>query len=256
MAKKRSILADARSWATKKGLFGTQAFLRYVILRFTENLNQSSNEFVFKGGNLLWVYINTPRATTDLDLATLHDTSHAKVRTLLERACRVDTEIQFKLLNFKEVNQDDKIGASVTFSYSTDEGATNQFEADIVYAIQTDTQSIVSPLRAERTIQAATIENIITDKLAACHRFGAGNTRMKDFDDLWRLSQSSVQLSSATLKSLMRARKVEALLDPAWIEESMERSWRSHSARYKDLPSSLPLLFKDVNRWLEVILGD
>ncbi len=254
MTKKRSILAEARSWATKRGLFGAQTFLRYVILRFTENLNRTSDEFVFKGGNLLWVYINTPRSTTDLDLATLHATSHAKVRSLLERACKVDNEIQFNMIAFREVEQDEKVGASVTFSYSTGEGAANQFEADIVYAIETDAQSIASPLGAEKTIQAATIENIITDKLAACRRFGAGNTRMKDYDDLWRLSKSSVQVRTATLRSLLRSRKVEAALDPAWIEESMERSWRSHSARYKDLPSNLAALFADVNRWLDGLL--
>jgi len=254
MTKKRSTLAEARSWATKRGLFGAQAFLRYVILRFTENLNRTSDEFVFKGGNLLWVYINTPRATTDLDLATLHATSHSKVRALLERACRLDNEIQFKMVAFKEVDQDGKVGAAVTFSYSTGEGATNQFDADIVYAIETDAQSIISPLGLEKSIQAATIENIITDKLAACHRFGAGNTRMKDYDDLWRLSQSSVQVRTSTLRRLLRARKVEAALDPKWIEESMERSWRSHSGRYKDLPSNLAALFEDVNRWLDGLL--
>ena len=48
--KKKSILAEAKSWAANRGLFGTQAFLKYVILRFTENLNQVSDEIVFKGG--------------------------------------------------------------------------------------------------------------------------------------------------------------------------------------------------------------
>jgi hypothetical protein len=37
--KKKSVLAEAKSWATKRGLFGTQAFLKYVIFRFTENLS-------------------------------------------------------------------------------------------------------------------------------------------------------------------------------------------------------------------------
>jgi len=253
MAKKRSVLADARSWATQRGLFGAQAFLRYVILRFTQNLNEASDEFVFKGGNLLWIYINTPRATTDLDLATLQATSHSKVRSLLERACKIDSEIEFKVIAFNEVTQDEKIGAAVTLSYSTGQGATNQFEADIVYAIETDAKSIASPLGEEKTIQAASIENIIADKLAACHRFGAGNTRMKDFDDLWRLSKSALSIDTATLKRLMRSRKIETSLNAGWIAESMERSWRSHAARYKDLPTNLTSVFDEVNRWLESI---
>ncbi len=71
MPKTKTVLAEAKPWAVKRGLFGTQAFLKYVILRFTENLNQVSDELIFRGGNLLWVYIGTPRATIDLDLATL-----------------------------------------------------------------------------------------------------------------------------------------------------------------------------------------
>jgi hypothetical protein len=55
MAKPRSILAEARSWAIQRGLFGPQAYLRFIILRFTENLNSATDDFVFKGGNLLWV---------------------------------------------------------------------------------------------------------------------------------------------------------------------------------------------------------
>ena len=46
--KKKSTLAKARNWATKRGLFGAQAFLKYVILSFAENLNRVSDEVVFK----------------------------------------------------------------------------------------------------------------------------------------------------------------------------------------------------------------
>src|SRR5437868_1156992 len=94
---RKSILAEARVWAMKRNLFGAQAFLRYVILRFAENLCQVSDDFVFKGGNLLWIYINTPRATTDLDLATLKTVSHALIKESLERACELDQEIRYSI---------------------------------------------------------------------------------------------------------------------------------------------------------------
>jgi hypothetical protein len=61
--KAKSILAQARLWATRNRLFGTQAFLRFVMFTFVEKINQVSNDFIFKGGNLLWIYIHTPRAT-------------------------------------------------------------------------------------------------------------------------------------------------------------------------------------------------
>lgn len=71
------VLAKAKAWAAKKKLFGAQQF-RYVIFCFAENLNQVSDDFIFKGGNLLWAYIATPRATIDLDLATINADSHYK----------------------------------------------------------------------------------------------------------------------------------------------------------------------------------
>jgi len=225
-----------------------------VILRFTENLNQVTDDFVFKGGNLLWVYIDTPRTTTDLDLATLKSSSHGRVRAFLEKACKVDPEIQFKILGFKEIEQEGKIGAAVTFGYATEQGASNRFEADIVYALGTDMQEIESPLGTENTIQAATIENIIVDKVSACHRFGSGNTRMKDFDDLWRLSKSGHRVIPSRLRKLFQNRKCEPHVESDWIAPDMRRSWKLHSARYKDLPVDLNQLFADVNSWLDGIL--
>jgi len=61
--KEKRFVVRARNWARKHGLFGTQGFFRYVMFLFIETLAKVSNDFVFKGGNLLWMYIKTPRAT-------------------------------------------------------------------------------------------------------------------------------------------------------------------------------------------------
>jgi hypothetical protein len=250
MSKKKSVLAQARAWATKNKLCGTQAFLRYVILNFTENLNQVSDEFVFKGGNLLWVYISTPRATVDLDLATLNANSHRQVRQLIEKACRFETEIHYSLGAFKEIEQEGKTGAALTIAYTTKQGAKNRFEVDIVYAIGTDFHEIESPVHAEVRIRSATMENIITDKLSACHRFGAGNTRMKDYDDLWRISQRAPLMNIKKLTDLLKARSVLPQLDSTWINPEIIRYWSAHRKKYIDLPDKLEVLFENVNRWL------
>jgi hypothetical protein len=254
MPKKKSVLAEARSWATRRKLFGTQAFLRYVIFRFAENLNQVSDDFVFKGGNLLWVYIDTPRATTDLDLATLKTNSHARVRETLERACARDLEIQYSVMSFKEIEQEGKSGAAVTLGYATDQGASNRFEVDIVYALETDTQEISSPVHAEIKIRSATVENIVADKLSACHRFRSGNSRMKDYDDLWRLSESESAIGGAKLAKLLKLKSVAGRLEVSWINPEMERAWLAHSSKYKDLPRDLSVLFEVVNGWLAQVL--
>ena len=68
--KNGSFLKRARKWAKENELVGAQAFLRYVIFNFVEAVNSVSTDFVFKGGNLLWLYIKTPRSTVDLDFST------------------------------------------------------------------------------------------------------------------------------------------------------------------------------------------
>lgn len=254
-AKKKSILAEARAWAAKNKIFGAQAFLRYVILSFTENLNRVSDEFVFKGGNLLWIYISTPRATIDLDLATLNADSHSWVRKMIEKACQQETEIQYSLHSFKEMEQDGKSGASVSIMYKTEQGASNRFEVDIVYALESDFQEMDSPVHPGVTIRSATLENIIADKLATCHRFGAGNTRMKDYDDLWRLSQNNPSLDPKRLVQLLKSRRISAQLNEGWINPEINRYWAAHRKKYPDLPEELEGFLRTVHEWLAKVVS-
>lgn len=253
MTKRRPVLADARSWARQNRLSGPHAFLRYIIFRFTENLNQVSDEFVFKGGNLLWVYIATPRATVDLDLSTLKINSHVKVRNLIEKAGRASNDIEYTIHSFQEIDRDGRIGAAVSLAYRTEQGASNRFEIDLLYALRTESHYIDSPVHPHIKLRTATTENIIADKLAACQRFGAGNTRLKDFDDLWRLSQSLLQIDKERLRNLLKTRNIDASLEPDWINSEMERAWHTHQKRYKDLPKNLKTLFGEVNQWLNLL---
>ena len=55
MTKKINTLMQAKKWALKKKLVGPQAFLRFVMFNFVEKLSETSNDFVFKGGNLLYM---------------------------------------------------------------------------------------------------------------------------------------------------------------------------------------------------------
>ncbi len=250
MAKEKGLRARAKKWATENDLHGPSAFLRYVMFRFVENLNRESNDFVLKGGNLLWVYIHTPRSTIDLDFATLKSNSDKTVKEILIAACKGSDDILYSIQSFNRVSQNGKSGAALTLSYKTDEGAENQFDLDIVYELKTDTTELQSPIDEKVSILSASIENIIADKLFASVRFGSGNTRMKDYDDLWRLSQSKFDIDSKKLSYLFKSAKILPRLDEEWIEPDLEKTWISHQKQYVDLPESLQQVFEDVNRWL------
>jgi predicted nucleotidyltransferase component of viral defense system len=228
-----------------------------VIFNFVESINAVSDDFVLKGGNLLWLYIQTPRATVDLDFSTLRKRTHTEVKKALSDACAHTIEgITFSIAKFEEVRQQSEMGAAVVVKYRTDQGAANEFGLDIVYGIPTDHSEISSPVHGEPKIQAATIENIIADKLAAVHRFKGGNTRMKDYDDLWRLQAAKQSVERKTLLALFKDREIKPQLDPAWIGPDIEKLWASHRKRYTDLPEDLADAFGTINAWLTGLIHD
>ncbi len=251
----KNFLARARSWTTKHKLSGPHAFLRFVMMTFVEQLNETSDEFVFKGGNLLWMYIKTPRSTVDLDFVTKTFANHSDVRKALDDACNRAIEgIKYALIDFDPI---ENRGASARVSFKTDQGQENTFELDIVYKLLSVTQHIASPIRPEVKISAVTLENIISDKLAAAHQYGSGNSRMKDFDDLWRISvANSSEVSWGILAQILRERTVSPELQKKWINPLMEKSWQSHVSRNKDLPSKLHDVFASINSWLANGLSD
>jgi hypothetical protein len=253
MAKSKSFMAIAKSWLTKRQLHGPHAFLRFVMLVFVQRLNEGSTEFIFKGGNLLWLYIDTPRSTTDADFVTRTLKDHASVKSYLESVCsHHDESIQFSVIAFEPIEKKNSLGASVTIQYTTHTGQQNTFDLDIVYAIASDTTKINSPIGAETDISVVTIENIIADKLSACHQFKSGNTRMKDFDDLWRISKfRDVTIEWSKLRSILISREIESSLNSNWQNELMARSWQSHLKRNQGLPEDLTLLMAEVNEWLK-----
>ena len=250
MTRMPSLLVQSKKWAIKNKLVGPQAFLRFIMFHFVEILSDVSGDFVFKGGNLLWVYIATPRATIDLDFVTLKSKSDETVRATLEATCGISDEISFKILQYESIIQKGKTGAKVVIGYETNEGAKNQFGLDIVFAVETDVSEVHSPLHPNKKIVSASVENIIADKLAACHQFAAGNTRMKDFDDLWRMSQSGVRVDHSRLKRIAMKRGLNLTMSMEWIGPDLVRMWESHRKRYRDLPAELQATFGMINLWL------
>jgi hypothetical protein len=247
-----TFIAKARSWTKRRGLHGPGAFLRFVMMTFVERLNQVSDDFVFKGGNLLWLYIKTPRATVDLDFATRHTGDHVAVENILQKVClNQDAGLRFTIKSFTTINRPEGSGAAVRIAYRTIEGQANEFEIDVVYASPTLVQSIPAPVTEGVTIIAATVENIIADKLSASQKFKSGNTRMKDFDDLWRISKSELTVVDwQVLADLLAKRGIKPELDEDWIHAGMLQSWSAHQSGNSDLPENLRTLMTEVNHWL------
>lgn len=136
--------------------------------------------------------------------------------------------------------------------FLTEEGSTNPFGIDVVFAVKTHSKRIKL---ANTHVTAASLENIIVDKVDACHRFAGGNTRMKDFDDLFRIAKANQNLDAKLIQKIASERNIELLLDPKWINRQMEKAWAeyTHKKVYKDasgLPNDISQLVVIVNEYL------
>jgi len=238
-------------WKTDTGEHGPRALTRYVIMLFVEGLQGvAPDKYIFKGGNLLWHYIKTPRSTVDVDFATETDVEVGEVISDFKKVSVEDCV--FKVLDYKVIASDDKSGASVQMEFLTSDGSTNPFSIDVVFAVQTHSKQIKL---ARSEVKAASLENIIVDKVAACWRFGGGNTRMKDFDDLYRIAKTQTLIDSKVLVGLASDRQVKLTLERKWISPPMEGAWRDYTRKkvYKgaaDLPSDLLQVFEYINKYL------
>lgn len=244
---KSTIKSEFDRWKLENGQHGKQAFSRFIMLKFLDALMETSNDFVFKGGNLLWHYIQTPRETVDLDLATLTIKSHREVKELMEKSFTRHDDIDFSIKDFKEIDGTNELAAAVIIKYQTNTGQANQFPIDIVYALPTDIAKVKLSLGG--THRAASIENIICDKVSAAYKFKSGNTRMKDFDDLWRISKSDQKISKTKLKKLFKDKQIDFYLSPDWTQE-MIADWKKHAKSYGDLPNNITMVFNEINEWL------
>lgn len=241
------------AWRQENNEFGNSAFNRFMMAKFLAGLNDvAPGKYVFKGGNLLWHYIGTPRPTVDLDFSTETNIEIAEV--LSDIGSVQMPEVVFSVKRHEEKKSDIKIGLAAQIQFATKSGASNSFGIDIVFALPTH-QSYVKVLNRE--LKAASIENIILDKVSACHRFGDGNTRMKDFDDLYRISLSNVKVRPEILKMLADQRKVVLDLDPRWAS-GLESSWdiyitRKNYKAAKDLPRDIGQVIETIRHYLKTI---
>lgn len=238
-------------WKTETGECGPRAMTRFVIMQFVEGLQSvAPDRYIFKGGNLLWHYIKTPRSTVDVDFAT-------DIVLEIEQVLKDFSDVQtngcaFSVKTHNAVKSDEKLGLAVQMEFMTEEGSTNPFGIDVVFAVKTHSKRIKL---ANTQVTAACLENIIVDKVAACHRFAGGNTRMKDFDDLYRIAKANQNVDAKLIQKIATERDIELSLDPKWINKQMKEAWEEYTQKkvYKDasdLPTDIMQLIDTTNEFL------
>lgn len=110
----------------------------------------------------------------------------------------------------------------------------------------------------DANVMAASNENILLDKLSACHERGTGNTRMKDYDDLLRFLFSKEKFNKDLLLKLAIKRAIPLELPKQYASESIEETWANYRKKFMkkgedDLPLTLLQLINIINKNLNKI---
>lgn len=173
-------------------------FLRYAIERLLYRLAQSEHRdtFVLKGAMLFSLWAKVPyRSTGDLDLLAFGLSAPDHIAGVFRDICGeqvADDGLTFDRSSVKAESarpEDEYSGVRVTMN-ATLANARLKIQVDIGFgdAVTPGAESITYPTLLDfpaPALNAYPRETVVAEKLQALVSLGMGNTRMKDFFDLW-----------------------------------------------------------------------
>lgn len=196
---------------------------RYAVERLLYRLSQSTyaDRFLLKGAMLfpLW-FEEMHRPTRDVDLLGFSENDEETLERIFKRLCEITVEEDGLTFDAKSVTaeriQEDAAytGIRVTLLASLDK-AKIPVQADIGFgdAVTPSPEEVTFPTLLgfpAPKLRAYPIYTVVAEKLEAMVSLGEANSRMKDFFDIWFLSQRfefDGKLLTAALKATFSRRQ-------------------------------------------------
>ncbi len=275
----QSIKEKIKALAKERETTFAELWRNLILERFLTRLARSSykEKFVLKGGTLLAKYIHLGRETQDLDffIQKLSNTEQS-LRTVLQAICDVEANDSFSFevakIKILDHSQLAYTGAEITLQALF--GATKTvIRMDLGFGDRVEpiehpidlTATSKGPLFESRiSLHCYPKEFIFAEKLETIVFRGGGNTRMKDFHDLYSLVRMDVLDSSLAKKAVQlvfhhRKTSIKKLLASFGRDafETMEKNWSAYRKKIKSkkgalkLPESIEEVVSTVNQWLE-----
>ena len=252
--------------------------VRYACERFLYRLGESEvrDRCILKGATLLALWMKEPyRATRDIDLLAIGDNDEETVRTIVKTVCRVPCEedgITFDLeaLRISQIRENQKY-----------QGQRAKFRARLGKAripVQVDFgfgNAVTSAIDEERLptligdgpaplLRTYPRVATIAEKFETMVQLGTGNSRMKDFYDVWALSETfafdGAELRKAVAVCFKR-RDTEwtqtvpvALTSAFYSNADLQGRWQSYG-QDGQLLTSPPSAFEDIGSRVQSFLG-
>lgn len=189
---------------------------RYALERLLHRLSLSPHRerFVLKGAMLLTTWFDEPhRATRDVDLLGFGDPAHeALLGTFREvMAIEADDGVVFNLegLVIEAIREEVEYGGSRLRTTAALAGARIPITVDIGFgdAVEPGVEDIDLPVLLDMPaphLRAYPPETVIAEKFHAMVMLGRANSRMKDYYDVWMLT-NTVELEPERLRRAIAA---------------------------------------------------
>ena len=268
------LLNKAKSVGAEFELF----LVRYACERFLYRLGESSvrEKCILKGANLLALWMEEPfRATRDIDLLTYGESDERAVRDVMVTICNVPCpedgmifDVQTLQVSPIRDNQrcDGQRAKLLTFlgrariSLQVDFGF-----GDVVVPgpIEARMHTLIDGVPAP-VLHTYPQVSTIAEKFEAMVQFGTRNSRMKDFYDIWALSETfafdGAELQEAVARCFERRgtdllSEMPEVLTPAFYSDPQLQGYWMAYRNQSSLLAFAPIAFEVVGERIQAFLG-
>ena len=256
-----------------------QLFLdRYACERFLYRLGESEarGRCILKGASLLALWMDEPyRSTRDVDLLAFGDNDGETVRNVMEAICNVSCPedgiaLDISTLKISEIRDGQRYGglraAMTAFLGNAKCNVQVDFGfGDVVVPGPEEAQlpTLIGGLPAP-FLQTYPQVSAIAEKFESMVQLGIGNSRMKDFYDVWALSETfafdGLELQEAVARCFDRrgtpwsAEMPEALTPAFYSNAQLQDYWTAYG-RHGALLHPPPSAFEEIGNRIQSFLG-
>ena len=271
---KARLLNEARGGGTEFELF----LVRFTCERFLYRLGESEfrDRCILKGATLLALWMKEPyRATRDIDLLAFGENDEEAVRTIITTVCSVPCEedgITFDLDTLRVSPIRDNQRYKGQRAKLRAQLGTAQISVQVDFGFGNAVTSVVDEERLPTLIDGVPAPLVrtyprvatIAEKFETMVQLGTRNSRMKDFYDMWALSETfafdGAELRKAVEHCFERRGTVwtqvvpEALTPAFYSEADLQGRWQSYG-QDGQLLKSPPSSFEDIGGRIQPFLG-
>ena len=267
-----SVRARLQNLSRETGQSFELILTRYALERLLYRLSTSafSDRFVLKGAMLLTSWFTDPhRATRDPDLLGFGDPSAEVIVAAFKDILAIDVadgvDFDLNAVRVDQIREELEYGGLRLRTTASISGARIAVTVDVAFgdALEPGAEVIEYPCMLDPPaprLRAYARETVISEKFQAMVTLGRANSRMKDFYDIWLLSQSfpfdDDRLACAIAATFERREteipaELPDALTPAFAEdEQKQRQWNTFVENVALRPGSLADVITSVARFI------